>query len=81
MNIYIGNLNYRVKEENLRHVLEEYGTVDSVKVINDRDTGRSKGYAFAEMQDDDDARAAIEGLNGAEMQGRQLVIKEALPKR
>jgi len=81
MNIYIGNLNYRVKEENLRHVLEEYGTVDSVKVIKDRDTSRSKGYAFAEMPDDDDARAAIEGLNGAEMQGRQLVIKEALPKR
>jgi len=81
MNIYIGNLNYRVKEENLRHVLEEYGTVDSVKVIKDRDTGHSKGYAFAEMPDADDARVAIEGLNGAEMQGRQLVIKEALPKR
>jgi RNA recognition motif-containing protein len=81
MNIYIGNLNYRVKEENLKHVLEEYGTVDSVKVIKDRDTGRSKGYAFAEMSDDDDARAAIEGLNGAEMQGRALVIKEALPKK
>ena len=81
MNIYIGNLNYRVKEENLRHVLEEYGTVDSVKVIKDRDTGHSKGYAFAEMPDDDEARALIEGLNGAEFQGRQLVVKEALPKR
>jgi len=81
MNIYIGNLNYRVKEENLRHVLEEYGTVDSVKVIKDRDTGHSKGYAFAEMPDDDEARALIEGLNGTEFQGRQLVVKEALPKR
>jgi len=81
MNIYIGNLNYRVKEENLRHVMEEYGTVDSVKVIKDRDTGHSKGYAFAEMPDDDEARALIEGLNGTEFQGRQLVVKEALPKR
>ena len=81
MNIYIGNLNYRVKEENLRHVLEEYGTVDSVKVIKDRDTGHSKGYAFAEMPNNDDARALIEGLNGTEFQGRQLVVKEALPKR
>ena len=81
MNIYIGNLNYRVKEENLRHVLEEYGTVDSVKVIKDRDTGHSKGYAFAEMPEDDEARALISGLNGAEFQGRQLVVKEALPKR
>ena len=81
MNIYIGNLNYRVKEENLRHVLEEYGSVDSVKVIKDRDTGHSKGYAFAEMPDDDEARTLIEGLNGTEFQGRQLVVKEALPKR
>jgi RNA recognition motif-containing protein len=81
MNVYIGNLNYRVKEENLRHVLEEYGTVDSVKVIKDRDTGHSKGYAFAEMPDDDEARSLIEGLNGAEFQGRQLVVKEALPKK
>ena len=81
MNIYIGNLNYRVREEDLRHVLEEYGTVDSVKVIKDRDTGRSKGYAFAEMADDEEARNVIEGLNGTEFQGRQLVLKEALPKK
>jgi RNA recognition motif-containing protein len=81
MNIYIGNLNYRIKEDSLRHALEEYGTVDSVKVIKDRDTGHSKGYAFAEMPDDDDARAAIEGLSGVEFQGRPLVVKEALPKK
>ena len=81
MNIYIGNLSYRVKEEVLRHALEEYGTVDSVKVIKDRDTGHSKGYAFAEMPDDDEARCVIERLNGTELQGRQLVIKEALPKK
>ena len=81
MNIYIGNLSYRVKEDDLRRVLEEYGTVDSVKVIKDRDTGRSKGYAFAEMPDAEEARNSIEELNGAEFQGRQMVLKEALPKR
>jgi len=81
MNIYIGNLSYRVKEDDLRHELEDYGTVESVKVIKDRDTGRSKGYAFVEMRDVDDARNAIEELNGAEFQGRQMVVKEALPKR
>jgi len=81
MNIYIGNLSYRVKEDDLRRFLEEYGTVDSVKVIKDRDTGRSKGYAFAEMPDNEEARNSIEELNGAEFQGRQMVLKEALPKR
>ena len=81
MNIYIGNLNYRVREEDLRHVLEVYGTVDSVKVIKDRDSGRSKGYAFAELPNEDEARDAIRGMNETELQGRQLVVKEALPKR
>jgi len=81
MNIYIGNLNYRVREEDLRRALEEYGTVDSVRVIKDRDSGRSKGYAFAEMPEDDEAQNAIAGLNEVELQGRQLVVKEALPKR
>ena len=81
MNIYIGNLNYRVREEDLRQTLEEYGTVNSVKVVKDRDTGRSKGYAFAEMPYDDEARNLIEELNGTEFQSRQLVVKEALPKK
>ncbi|MDR0796737.1 MAG: RNA-binding protein [Tannerella sp.] len=81
MNIYIGNLNYRVREEDLRRALEEYGTVDSIRVIKDRDSGRSKGYAFAEMPLDDEAQNAIRGLNEAELMGRQLVLKEALPKR
>ncbi|MDR3268780.1 MAG: RNA-binding protein [Tannerella sp.] len=81
MNIYIGNLNYRVREDNLRGVLEEYGDVDSIKVIKDRDTGRSKGYAFAEMPNDDEAREAISGLNETDFEGRQLVLKEALPKK
>ena len=81
MNIYVGNLNYRVREEDLRHVMEEYGTVDSVKIIKDRDTGRSKGFGFVEMPDDEDASKAISELNEAEFEGRQMVVKEALPKR
>jgi RNA recognition motif-containing protein len=81
MNIYIGNLNYRVREDDLRHALEEYGTVDSIKVIKDRDTGRSKGYAFAEMAVDSEALNAINGLNETNFEGRQMVVKEALPKR
>ena len=81
MNIYIGNLNYRVREEDLKRALEEYGTVDSVRVIKDRDSGRSKGYAFAELPNDDEGQNAIRGLNETEFQGRQMVVKEALPKR
>ncbi|MCD7971661.1 MAG: RNA-binding protein [Candidatus Azobacteroides sp.] len=80
MNIYIGNLNYRVREEALRSVLEEYGSVDSIKVIKDRDTGRSKGFAFAEMPDNGEAEAAIEQLNGVDYEGRTMVVKEARPR-
>lgn len=80
MNIYIGNLNYRVREEDLKQVMEEYGVVDSVKIIKDRETGRSKGFAFVEMPDDAAAQKAIEELNEAEYEGRQMVVKEARPK-
>jgi RNA recognition motif-containing protein len=81
MNIYVGNLSYRIREDELKSVMEQYGVVDSVKVIKDRETGRSKGFAFVEMQDDDDAKKAIEELNEKELQGRQMVVKEALPKK
>jgi RNA recognition motif-containing protein len=81
MNIYVGNLNYRVREDDLKSVMEQYGTVDSVKVIKDRETGRSKGFAFVEMQDDDEAKRAIDELNEKELEGRQMVVKEALPKK
>jgi len=81
MNIYIGNLSYRVREDDLRRALEEYGTVDSVRLIKDRDTGRSKGYAFVEMPNDDEALNVIRGMNETDFQGRQMVVKEALPKR
>ncbi|MCD8031353.1 MAG: RNA-binding protein [Bacteroides sp.] len=80
MNMYVGNLSYSVGEADLRHVMEEYGTVDSVKLIVDRDTRRSKGFAFIEMPDMDEAKKAISELNGAEYEGRLMVVKEALPK-
>jgi len=80
MNIYVGNLNYRVRENDLRSVMERFGTVDSVKVVKDRDTGRSKGFAFVEMQDDDAAKSAIEELNEKEFEGRKMVVKEAIPR-
>ena len=80
MNLYLGNLNYRVKEPELRQILEEYGVVDSVSIIVDRDTKRSKGFAFAEMPSEDEARRAIEELNQAEYEGRQMIVREALPR-
>jgi RNA recognition motif-containing protein len=81
MNIYVGNLNYRIQENDLKSVMEHYGNVDSIKVIKDRETGRSKGFAFVEMQDDDEAKNAIEGLNEKELEGRQMIVKEAIPKK
>lgn len=81
MNIYIGNLSYRLKEKNLEEVLAEYGEVSSVKVISDRESGRSKGFGFAEMPNDDEANKAIEELNGAELDGRTMVVKVAIPKK
>lgn len=81
MNIYIGNLNYRVRENDLQEALEEFGAVDSVKIITDRETGRSKGFAFAEMSDDAAAQKAINALNETEFEGRQMVVKEAIPKK
>lgn len=80
MNMYVGNLSYRVKEADLRQVMEEYGTVDSVKLITDRDTRRSKGFAFIEMPEASEAANAIKELNGAEYAGRPMVVKEALPR-
>ena len=80
MNIYLGNLNYRVQEEDLQKRLEEYGAVDSVRVIKDRETGRSRGYAFAEMPDDEEANRAIAELNDQTFEGRRLIAKVALPR-
>lgn len=80
MNMYVGNLSYNVRESDLREVMEEYGTVESVKLITDRDTRRSKGFAFIEMPEAAEAQKAIKELNGAEYAGRPMVVKEALPR-
>lgn len=81
MNIYVGNLNYRVKESDLQKAMEDYGTVSSVKFINDRTTGRFRGIAFVEMEDDAAAAKAIAELDCAEFFGRQMVVKEARPPK
>lgn len=80
MNIYVGNLNYNVRENDLREAMAEYGEVVSCKLIIDRETRRSKGFAFVEMSDDEAAKKAIAELNGAEFDRRPMVVKEALPK-
>lgn len=80
MNIYIGNLNYRVKESDLQQVMETYGTVESVKIIKDRETGKSKGYGFVEIAEEELAKEAIEKLNGSEFEGRTMVVKETRPR-
>ena len=80
MNIYIGNLNYCVKEADLQQVMEDSDLVESVKIIKDRETGKSKGFAFIEMNNDAQAKQAIEELNGSEFEGRTMIVKEARPR-
>jgi cold-inducible RNA-binding protein len=80
VNIFVGNLNYRLDVEALEQAFAQYGQVDSAKIITDRETGRAKGFGFIEMSNDDEARAAIEGLNGAELMDRAIVVNEARPR-
>jgi RNA recognition motif-containing protein len=80
MNIYVGNLSYRMDDGELREVFEEFGEVSSARIINDRETGRSKGFGFVEMPDDNAANNAIEALNGKEVSGRNLRVNEARPR-
>jgi len=80
MNIYVGNLAYTTDDDQLRSYFEEYGTVDSARVIMDRESGRSKGFGFVEMSNDTEANAAIEALNGQDMGGRALTVNEARPR-
>jgi RNA recognition motif-containing protein len=80
MNIYVGNLSYEVKEEDLKKEFEAYGQVEMVKIIQDNYTGRSKGFGFVEMPNNSEAQAAIDGLKGKEVKGRALNINEARPK-
>jgi RNA recognition motif-containing protein len=78
--LYVGNLTYSVSDSDLAAMFEAFGTVASAQVIMDRDTGRSKGFGFVEMQTDQEAQAAIEGLNGKDVNGRNLTVNEARPK-
>ena len=80
MNIFVAKLNYDTQEEDLRDAFEEYGEVDSVKIITDKFSGRSKGFGFVEMPDDDAAREAINNLNDTEFDGRTIVVKKAEPR-
>lgn len=80
MNIFVAKLNYATSEDALRQAFEEFGTVDSAKVIMDRDTQRSKGFGFVEMPDDSEANEAISNLNETELDGRTIVVKKANPK-
>ena len=80
MKIYAGNLSYNVSDEDLRAAFAQFGSVDSADVIMDRATGRSKGFGFVEMSDATEAKAAIEGLNGKDLDGRNLNVNEARPK-
>lgn len=79
-NLYVGNLSYSVSDEELRELFAQFGEVDSARVISDRDSGRSKGFGFVEMVNDNEAEAAIEALNGKENNGRALTVNEARPR-
>ncbi|MEO1517875.1 MAG: RNA-binding protein [Bacteroidota bacterium] len=80
MNIFVAKLNYDTTEDDLRQSFEGFGEVSSVKIIMDKFTGRSKGYGFVEMPNDDDGYAAIKDLNNSEMDGRTIVVKKAEPR-
>ena len=81
MKIYVGSLPYRVNGDDLKQIFEEYGEVASATVISDKYTGRSKGFGFVEMTNEAEAKSAIEQLNGAEIEGRTIVVNEAIEKQ
>ena len=80
MDIYVGNLPWSATEQELADSFGEYGAVEKASIITDRDSGRSKGFGFVTMNDNDEANAAIEGLNGADLGGRALKVNEARPR-
>ncbi len=80
MNIYISNLSFKVEDSDLRQLFEEYGEVSSAKVITDKYTGRSRGFGFVEMPDNDASKKAIEELNQAEYDGKVITVNEARPR-
>lgn len=78
--LYVGNLSYQVTSEDLQEIFERFGTVSSAQVLNDRETGRSRGFGFVEMDNDAEADAAIENLDGTDHEGRRLTVNEARPR-
>ena len=80
MNIYVGNLSFNTTEQDLQAAFEEFGQVDTVTLIKDKFSGKSKGFGFVEMADKNEANAAIDSLNGKEFQGRMMKVNEARPR-
>lgn len=80
MNIYVGNLSWNLKDQDLQNMFAPYGEVTSAKIVSDKFTNRSKGFGFVEMATDEEAKAAIEALNGTEVDGRNIVVNESRPK-
>lgn len=80
LNLYVGNLPYSMADQDLNELFSQIGEVQSARVMNDRETGRSRGFGFVEMADDDAGREAIEKLNGQDCNGRALVVNEARPR-
>ena len=80
MNIYVANISYRATEEKLKELFEEFGSVDSVRIILDKNTGKSRGFGFIEIPTDADGKKAVGTLNGVDFMGRNLVVNEARPK-
>jgi RNA recognition motif-containing protein len=80
MNIFVAKLNFKTRKEELETAFAKFGQVSSAKIVRDKDTGRSKGFGFVEMPNDDEGNAAIEGLNEKELDGRVIVVKPANPK-
>lgn len=78
--VFVGNFSFNTTEADLRSLFEPHGVIDSVTVVTDRDTGRSRGFAFVEMPNNSEAEAAIGALNGADLAGRPLTVNEARPK-
>lgn len=79
-NIFVGNLSFNTSEDELRQVFEAYGQVDRVSILTDRETGRSRGFAFVEMSNTEEGEKAIAGLNGTQLGGRTINVNEARPK-
>jgi RNA recognition motif-containing protein len=80
MNIYVGSLSFRMREDELRKVFEEFGEVTAARIITDKYSGKSKGFGFVEMSDDAEAKRAIEELNGQEISGRKIIVNESIER-